>query len=168
LYFWPREQILSGCHMNFWLLFHFHLKPILMFLSLIWCKILCWAQKSILYGVWNATGSHESLKTEFVSHEICISRVTYPSIRNFKLNSKKYTLWGLKCNHKSSEPKNVNKFLFLKLIKTTCPKKFDYQKSILYLMIWSEKIKNRSQINIFNQNFRMNYGRFQKKFKHDE
>jgi hypothetical protein len=125
---------------------------------LIWCKILCWAQKSILYGVWNAT--HESPKTEFVSHEIFISRVTYPSIRNFmlsskkytlkvqskatraqkrnllvinffewnktypsnrnfKLNSKKYTLWGLKCNHKTWEPKNLNKFKFLKLIKTT-------------------------------------------------
>jgi hypothetical protein len=91
--------------------------PILMFLGLIWCKILCWAQKSTLYGVWNATESHESPKTEFVSHEIFISRVTYPSIRNFKLNSKKYTLWGLKCNHKSWEPKNLNKFLFLKLMK---------------------------------------------------
>jgi hypothetical protein len=52
-------------------------------------------------------------KTEFVSHEIFISRGTYPSIRNFKWNSKKYALWGLKC-----KPKNLNKFLFLKLMKT--------------------------------------------------
>jgi hypothetical protein len=35
---------------------------------------------------------------EFVGHEIFISRVTYPSIRNVMLSSKKYTLWGLKCN----------------------------------------------------------------------
>jgi hypothetical protein len=26
-------------------------------------EILCWAQKSILYGVWNTTGSHKSPKT---------------------------------------------------------------------------------------------------------
>jgi hypothetical protein len=114
-YFWPQKQIPSGsCHRNIWLLFHFHVKnlPIFMFLDLIWCKILCWAAElkvlkalinnnnsnnnnSILYGVWNATGSYESPKTEFVSHEIFISRVT---------------LWGLKCNHKSWEPKNLNKF----------------------------------------------------------
>jgi hypothetical protein len=122
LNFWPQKQIPRGiCHRNFWLLFHFHVKylPIFMFLGLIWCKILWWAQKSILYGVWNATGTHESPKTEFVSHEIFISRVTYPSIRNFMLSSKKYTLRGLKCNHKSWEPKNLNKFKFLKLIKTT-------------------------------------------------
>jgi hypothetical protein len=71
-YFWPQKQIPSGSHTNFWLLFHFHVKnlPVFKFLGLIWCKILCWAQKSILYGVWNATESHESPKTEFVSHEI--------------------------------------------------------------------------------------------------
>jgi hypothetical protein len=42
----------SSSDTNFWLLFHFLVKywPILMFLGLIWCKILCWAQKSI-YGV---------------------------------------------------------------------------------------------------------------------
>jgi hypothetical protein len=54
LIFGLREQIPSGSsHTNFWLLFHFLVKywPILMFLGLIWCKILCWAQKSILYGV---------------------------------------------------------------------------------------------------------------------
>jgi hypothetical protein len=109
LYFWPREQSPSGsCHTNFWLLFHMHVKnlPILSFLGLIWCKILCWAQKSILYGVWNATESHESPKTEFVSHEIFISRVTYPSIRNFMLSSKKCTIWGLKSNRKPLELKN--------------------------------------------------------------
>jgi hypothetical protein len=49
-------------------------------------------------------------KRNIISHEIFISRVTYPSIRNFKLNSKKYTLWGLKSNYKSREPKNLNKF----------------------------------------------------------
>jgi hypothetical protein len=52
--FWPQKQIPSGsCHRNFWLLFHFHVKnlPIFMFLGLIWCKILCWAQKSVFYGV---------------------------------------------------------------------------------------------------------------------
>jgi hypothetical protein len=86
--------------------YHFHVKnlPILMFL--VRCKILCWAQKSILYGVWNATGSHESPKTEFAGHEIFISRVTYPSIRNFMLSSKKYTLRGLQSNRKPLEPKN--------------------------------------------------------------
>jgi hypothetical protein len=115
LCFWPREQSPSGsCHTNFWLLFHIHVKnlPILMFLGLVWSKILCWAQKSILYWVWNATGSHETPKTEFV--DIFISRVTYPSIRNFMLRSKKYTLKGLKSNRKISnrkirkplEPKN--------------------------------------------------------------
>jgi hypothetical protein len=54
LIFGLREQIPSGSsHTYFWLLFHFLVKywPILMFLGLIWCKILCWAQKSILYGV---------------------------------------------------------------------------------------------------------------------
>jgi hypothetical protein len=45
-------------------------------------------------------------KTEFGSHEIFISRVTYPSIRNFMLSSKKYTLWGLKSNQKPLELKN--------------------------------------------------------------
>jgi hypothetical protein len=63
--FWPQKQIPSGsCHMNFWLLLHFHVKHLLifMFLGLIWCKILCWTQKSILYGVWNATTNHESPK----------------------------------------------------------------------------------------------------------
>jgi hypothetical protein len=52
LIFGLREQIPSGSsHTNFWLLFHFLVKyrPILLFL--VWCKILCWAQKSILYGV---------------------------------------------------------------------------------------------------------------------
>jgi hypothetical protein len=105
-HFWPQKQIPSGSsHANFRLLFHFHVKnlPIFMFLGLIWCKILCWAQISILYGVWNAT---ESPKTEFVSQEIFISRVTYPSIRNFMLSSKKYTLRGLKSNRKPLEPKN--------------------------------------------------------------
>jgi hypothetical protein len=81
-HFWPQKQIpLGSCHRNFWLLFHFHVKnlPIFMFLDLIWCKILCWAQKSIL---WNATGSHESPKTEFVGHEFFISRVNYPIHRS--------------------------------------------------------------------------------------
>jgi hypothetical protein len=43
----------GSSHTKFWLLFHFLVKywPISMFLGLIWCKILCWAQKSILYGV---------------------------------------------------------------------------------------------------------------------
>jgi hypothetical protein len=48
-HFWTQKQIPSGSsHTNFWVLFHFNVKywPILMFLSLIWCKILCWA-----YGV---------------------------------------------------------------------------------------------------------------------
>jgi hypothetical protein len=40
----------------------------------------------------------KSPKTEFVRHEIFISRVTYPSIRNFMLSSKKYTLWSMKNN----------------------------------------------------------------------
>jgi hypothetical protein len=114
-HFWPQKQIPSGsCHRNFCLLFHFHVKnlSILMFLGLIWCKILCWAKKSILYGFWNVNESSERPKTEFVSHEIFISRVTYPSIRNFMLSSKKYTLWGLKCNHKSWEPKNWTNFNF--------------------------------------------------------
>jgi hypothetical protein len=107
-HFWPQKQIpLGSSHTNFWLLFHFHVKnlPIFMFFGLIWCKILCWAQKSILYGVWNATGSHESRKTEFVSNEIFKRRVTYPSIRNFMLISKKYTLRGLKSNRKPLELK---------------------------------------------------------------
>jgi hypothetical protein len=63
--FWHQKQIPSGsCHRDFWLLFHFHVKnlPIFMFLGLIWCKILCWVQKSILYGVRNATTNHESPK----------------------------------------------------------------------------------------------------------
>jgi hypothetical protein len=54
LIFGLRERIPSGSsHTNFWLLFHFLVKywPILMFLGLIWYKILCWAQKSKLYGV---------------------------------------------------------------------------------------------------------------------
>jgi hypothetical protein len=40
-HFWPQKQIPSD--RNFWLLFHFHVKnlPIFMFLGLIWCKILC-------------------------------------------------------------------------------------------------------------------------------
>jgi hypothetical protein len=121
-HFWPQKQIPSGsCYRNFWLL----LKnlPIFMFLCLIWCKTLCWAQKSILYGVWNATGNHESPKTEFVSQ----------LIRNFKLNSKNYTLWGLKCNHKSWEPKNLNKLKSLKLIKTT--DMFSNNKA-LFTIIW--------------------------------
>jgi hypothetical protein len=52
--FWPQKQIPSGSsHTNFWLLFRFHVKywPILLFLGLIWCKVLCWAQKSTLHGV---------------------------------------------------------------------------------------------------------------------
>jgi hypothetical protein len=40
----------------------------------------------------SATGSHESPKTEFVSHEIFVSRVTYSSIRNFKLVKKVYVM----------------------------------------------------------------------------
>jgi hypothetical protein len=53
-HFWPQKQIPPGsCHMNFWLFFHFHVKDwsILMFLALIWCEILCWAQKNIFHGV---------------------------------------------------------------------------------------------------------------------
>jgi hypothetical protein len=91
-HFWPQKQILSGsCQTNFWLLFHVKNLPIFMFLGLIWCKILCWAQKSlwglkcnraswepkngihqseilcwtqknIRYGVWNATTNHWSPK----------------------------------------------------------------------------------------------------------
>jgi hypothetical protein len=103
LYSWLQEQIPSGSsHTNFWLLFHFHEKnlPILIFLGLIWCKILCWAQKSILYWVWNATGSHESPKTKFVSHEI-LSR-TQKSIR--------YGVWNATTNHES--PKIWTNFNF--------------------------------------------------------
>jgi hypothetical protein len=99
LIFGLREQIPSGSHhTNYWLLFHFHVKywPILMFLGLIWCKILYWAQKSILYGVKSPIERLWSPETEFDSHEIFISCV-----------SKKYTLWGLKCNLESWELKNV-------------------------------------------------------------
>jgi hypothetical protein len=124
--FRPQKQIPSGsCHTNFWLLFHFHVKnlPNFMFLGLIWCKILRCAQKSILYGVWNATGSHESPKTEFVTNEIFISRVTYPSIRNAEL--KKVYFKRSKVQSKATraqkrnwivmkflswEPNNLNKF----------------------------------------------------------
>jgi hypothetical protein len=70
-----REQIPSGSsHTNFWLLFHFLVKywPILMFLGLIWCKTLCWAQKSILYGVLSPIESLWSLKTEFFGHEFFV------------------------------------------------------------------------------------------------
>jgi hypothetical protein len=38
-------------------------------------------------GVYSPIESHESRKTEYVSHEILIS----PLIRNFVLSSKKYT-----------------------------------------------------------------------------
>jgi hypothetical protein len=73
-----------------------------MFLGLIWCKILCWAQKSILYWVWNATGSHESPKTKFVSHEIFISRVTYRSeILSWTQKSIRYGVWNGTTNHES-------------------------------------------------------------------
>jgi hypothetical protein len=51
-----------------------------------------------LYGILSPIESHENPKTEFVSDEIFISRVTYRSIRNFMLSSKKSTLWGLKNN----------------------------------------------------------------------
>jgi hypothetical protein len=64
-HFWPQKQILSGsCHRNFWLLFHIHVKnlPIFMFLGLIWCKILCWAQKVYFMGsemLWKKNCSFE-------------------------------------------------------------------------------------------------------------
>jgi hypothetical protein len=45
------------------------------FLGLIWCKILCWTQKNILYGFLSPIERHWSPKTEFVRHEIFISRV---------------------------------------------------------------------------------------------
>jgi hypothetical protein len=92
-HFWPQKKFRRVAAIGFFGSFFTSMVknlPILMFLGLIWCKILCWAQKSILF--WNATESHESPKTEFVSHEIFISRVTYPSIINFMLSSKKYTL----------------------------------------------------------------------------
>jgi hypothetical protein len=47
-HFLPQKQIpSSSCPSNFWLFFHFYVKyrAILMFLGLIWCKILWWAQK---------------------------------------------------------------------------------------------------------------------------
>jgi hypothetical protein len=81
--------------MNLWLLFHFHVKnlPILMFLGLILCKILCRAQKNILYGVWSPIESLWSPKTEFVSHEIIIELVFFirkkqPTKNCFKSTSK--------------------------------------------------------------------------------
>jgi hypothetical protein len=48
---WPQKNIPLGiCHWNFWLFFHSIVKSwqILMFLGLIWCNILCWAQEIIL------------------------------------------------------------------------------------------------------------------------
>jgi hypothetical protein len=45
-------------------------------------------------------------KRNLLVMQILISRVTYPSFRNFMLSSKKYTLWGLKSNRKPLEPKN--------------------------------------------------------------
>jgi hypothetical protein len=60
----------------------------------------------ILYGVLSPIESLWSPKTEFVSPEVFKNRVTYPSIRNFKLSSKKDTLWCLRPNRKQLEPKN--------------------------------------------------------------
>jgi hypothetical protein len=114
VHFWPLKRIPSGSsHTNFWLLFHFHVKywPISIFLGLIWCKILCWAQKNILYGVLSPIESLWSPKPVFVSHEIFISRVTYPSIRNFMLSSKSilYEVWNATGSHESPKTGNSNK-----------------------------------------------------------
>jgi hypothetical protein len=48
-------------------------------------KILCWAQKSILYGVWNATGSHESPKT-WNSNKSC-RKILYLVYKKFIFSS---------------------------------------------------------------------------------
>jgi hypothetical protein len=108
-HFWSQKQIPSGSsHRNFRLLFHFHVKhlPILMFLGLIWCKILCWAQKSILYGVWNATRSHESPKTEFDSLEIFKSHISID--QKFYAELKKVYFKGSKVQSKATRAQKRN------------------------------------------------------------
>jgi hypothetical protein len=59
-----------------------------------------------------------SSKTEFASHEIFISRVTYPSIINFKLNSKKYTL-GSEMQPQIMRAQKSEQILMFEIIKTT-------------------------------------------------
>jgi hypothetical protein len=110
--FWITKEIgLSGsCLTNFWLLFHFHVKywAILMFLGLIWCKIFCWAQKSIPYALPYTKVQSKAMRAQkrnlLVMNWINSCDL---SIRNFMLSSKKYNLRGLKLNRKSWEPKNV-------------------------------------------------------------
>jgi hypothetical protein len=57
--FWPHKQIPSGsCHRNFWLLFTSMWKIYQFLCFWTWFDVKFyagWAQKSILYGFWNAT-----------------------------------------------------------------------------------------------------------------
>jgi hypothetical protein len=62
-------------------------------------------EENLLLGVKNAKISSQSPKTEF-GLQNQYRRVIYPSIVNFILSKKKYTLGGQKGKNKPSEPKN--------------------------------------------------------------
>jgi hypothetical protein len=63
------------------------------------------ARKNILLGVEKLKISLQSPKTEFRLQNK-YGRVTYPSIGNFTISKKRYTLRGQKGKNKPSEPKN--------------------------------------------------------------
>jgi hypothetical protein len=62
---------------------------VMKFVLVVWpiyrSEILCWAQKNILCGVWNATGSHESPKT-WNSNKSCNKNLIF-SVKKFTFSS---------------------------------------------------------------------------------
>jgi hypothetical protein len=97
-HFWPQKQIPSGSHSNFWLFFHFHVKNLPIYVEL---KKVYFMGSEMQPGVMRAQ-----------KRNLIVMKVMWPIHRSEMLSSKKYKLWGLKWNHKSWEPKNLNKFNF--------------------------------------------------------
>jgi hypothetical protein len=80
--------------------------------------------KSILYGAWNAW---EPKNGNW-------SRMTYPSIRNFMLSSKKYTLRGLMSNRKplSLKTELVSHEIFMSRVTYPSIRNFKLNSKFLY------------------------------------
>jgi hypothetical protein len=100
-HFGSQKQIPSGSsHTNFWLLFHFNVKNLPIFMFWAWFDVKFYAELKKVYFMVS------EMQPRVLRAQKRNLLVTYPSIRNFMLSSKKYTLRGLKSNRKPLEPKN--------------------------------------------------------------
>jgi hypothetical protein len=129
-------------------------------LGLIWCKILCQAQKCVFYKV--PIQSNESPKTEFVGHEIFISRVT--------IHRSEFLCWAQKSIHYGVWNTTVILMLWIESLHKNWKKYLEAPKSKIPLNSrWPPKfdllLKSTKRL-FYKTFFRLVFGIFFKKFSH--